>query len=479
MDSSFSASQTFSFLDWGITPWTVLGICLVPLLALMFFQRTYPTRKMVGAAAIPFVLTLGIPWSWSPDWWWILIALVGAALALVVLLDLFSIPLARQVQVSRQMQRVASLGNHHKVELAIDNRSSRNLRMRVRDDTTREGLHISPDYHEVQLRPMKRQSVSFALTPVRRGDFQLESVYAHIFSMGGFWRRLQTFPCPAQLHVYPNIKQLGEYALLARTNRLSQIGVRRTRKIGQDSDFERLRDYQQDDNYRHIDWRSTGRRQKLTVRQFQTDQSQRVIFLLDCGRMMTNRYQNLSLVDYALNSILMLSYVALSQGDSVGMICFSDRVHTYVPPTGGKKQMNRILHAGFNQFPSLVQSRFDRAFLYLSNHCRRRSLVVMISNVIDQVNADQIQNYMQNLLGCHLPLMVLLRDHRLFDAADNPAPDDEVLYRSAAASQLLLWRHQVLHRMKAAGSLTLDVFPEEMSARMINQYLEVKARHML
>jgi hypothetical protein len=103
----------------------------------------------------------------------------------------------------------------------------------------------------------------------------------------------------------------------------------------------------------------------------------------------------------------------------------------------------------------------------------------MISNVIDQVNADQIQNYMQNLLGCHLPLMVLLRDHRLFDAADNPAPDDEVLYRSAAASQLLLWRHQVLHRMKAAGSLTLDVFPEEMSARMINQYLEVKARHML
>jgi len=195
--------------------------------------------------------------------------------------------------------------------------------------------------------------------------------------------------------------------------------------------------------------------------------------------MMTNEYQNLSLVDYALNSILMLSYVALSQGDSVGLICFSDRVHTYVPPAGGKKHMNRILHAGFNQFPTLVQSRFDKAFLYLSNHCRRRSLVVLISNVIDQVNADQIQNYMQNLIGCHLPLMVLLKDHRLFDAADNPAPEAEVLYRSAAASQLLLWRHQVLHRMKSTGSLTLDVFPEDMSARMINQYLEIKARHML
>lgn len=180
-----------------------------------------------------------------------------------------------------------------------------------------------------------------------------------------------TFLHVSDLHVYPDIKQISEYALLARTNRLSQIGVRRTRRPGQESDFERLRDYQQDDNYRHIDWRSTWR-QKLTVCQFQTDQSQRVIFMLDCGRMMTNEYERLSLLDYALNSMLMLSYVALDQGDSVGMLCFSDHIHRFVPPAGGKRQMNRILHAGFDQFPRLVQSRFDQAFLYLSTHCRRR-----------------------------------------------------------------------------------------------------------
>jgi uncharacterized protein (DUF58 family) len=161
------------------------------------------------------------------------------------------------------------------------------------------------------------------------------------------------------------------------------------------------------------------------------------------------------------------------------MICFSDRIHTYVPPAGGKKQMNRILHGGFNQFPNLVQSRFDEAFLYLSTHCRRRSLVVLVSNVIDQVNADQIQSYMRNLIGCHLPLLVLLRDHRVFDAADHPTADANVMFRSAAASQLLIWRHSVLQRLRAAGSLTLDVFPEDMTAKMVNQYLEIKARHML
>jgi uncharacterized protein (DUF58 family) len=217
----------------------------------------------------------------------------------------------------------------------------------------------------------------------------------------------------------------------------------------------------------------------LTVKQFRTDQSQRIIFMLDCGRMMTNQYNGLSLLDYALNSVLMLSYVALDQGDSVGMLCFSNKIHNYVPPAGGKQQMNRLLHGGFNQFPTLVESRFDQSFLYLSTHCRRRSLVVLISNVIDQVNADQVQNYMSNLIGAHLPLLVLLRDHRLFEAADHPYPDSRTFYRSAAAAQLLTWRHQVLHRVRSSGALTLDLFPEQMTSGLVNQYLEIKARHML
>ena len=112
------------------------------------------------------------------------------------------------------------------------------------------------------------------------------------------------------------MQQLGQYALLARTNRLSLLGVRRKRRIGQDHDFERLRDYTLDDNYKHIEWRATARRRKLTVKDFQSSQSQRIIFLMDCGRMMTNEAAGLSLLDHALNAMLMLGYVALRQGDS-------------------------------------------------------------------------------------------------------------------------------------------------------------------
>ena len=468
--------EPFSVLQWGITPWTVLLLCLLPLGLLMVLGRTFPSRRMVWLASLPLILSLPIPWLWS--WWPWGVAVVGMALALLVTIDLFSLPRPGAIGIQRSMARVASLGNRHTVELSIDNRGRRPIELRLADDAA-QGLALEPAVHQLLVPAGKRLSVQHLLTPHRRGAFELEHVYGELLSRWGLWRKQHSFDCQSQLHVYPDIKQLGEYALLARTNRLSQIGVRRTRRPGQDNNFERLRDYQQDDNYKHIDWRASARRQKLTVKQFQTDQSQRVIFLLDCGRMMTNEYEQLSLLDYALNSVLMLSYVALDQGDSVGMLCFSDHIHTYVPPAGGKRQMNRLLHAGFDQFPRLVQSRFDQAFLYLSTHCRRRSLVVLITNVIDQVNASQIESYMGNLVGSHVPLLVLARDHRMFEAADHPTPDPLIMYRSAAACQLLLWRDQVIRGMKARGGLALDVFPEDMTTPMVNQYLEIKARHLL
>ncbi len=469
-------AEPFSLIQWGITPWTVMLACVVPLLLLMILGKTFPSSRLAGLAAIPFALSLlGL---WLPEWWWMVVSIVAAGLALLAVIDLLTLPSVSDVHVARSMQRVASLGNRHAVELQVDNRSRRALRINFSEDAA-QGLQIEPPQHQLTLPPGKRTTLQHWIVPHRRGAFELRHVYAHLFSRGRCWRKQQAFDCQGSLHVYPDIKQIGEYALLARTNRLSQIGVRRTRRPGQDNDFERLRDYQQDDNYRHIDWRASARRQKLTVKQFQTDQSQRVIFLLDCGRMMTNEYEQLSLLDYALNSVLMLSYVALDQRDSVGMLCFSDHIHTYVPPAGGKRQMNRMLHAGFDQFPRLVQSRFDEAFLYLSTHCRRRSLVVLITNVIDQVNARQIESYMGNLIGCHVPLLVLTRDHRIFEAADNPTPDPAVLYRSAAAGQLLVWRNQVIRGMQARGGLALDVFPEQMTSPLVNQYLEVKARHML
>jgi uncharacterized protein (DUF58 family) len=452
-----------------------LLIVAAPLAALGYFRRVFPHWPLMILALVPAVLSVVL--IAAPEATDSILA-VDALLAAVALVDLFSLPSGRAFAVEREVGRSASLSKDHPVTLMAVNQSARPHFIWLRDDVPPE-LRAEPEDFRLTLEPMSRTPLKYRLNSVRRGAFTLPKVHLRVRSRWGFWQRFFQYPLASVVHVYPDMKQLSEYSLLARKNRLNLLGVRRTRKIGQDNEFERLRDYTLDDNYKHIDWRSTARRQKLTVRDFQANQSQRVIFLIDCGRMMTNEAAGLSLLDHAFNAMLMLSYVALSRGDSVGLICFSDEIHHFIPPASGLKQMNRLLHACFDRFPRLVESRYDQAFLYLAAHCRKRSLVILVSSLIDEVNANQIERYLSTFVGKHLALGVLLRDRPLFDAVELINPQDGALYRAAAAADILAWRRQVLSDLEAKGVLSLDCFPEELTAPLVNRYLEIKARHLL
>ena len=453
-----------------------LTLALAPLAALAYFARVFPHRPLVYLALVPGVLSIGLVA--SPNLFWPLVGLDAVA-ALVACGDLLTLPRsAKTFLAERHAGKVASLRKDHPISLTITNQSFRDYFVWIRDDVPPE-LRPEPDEFFVKLARRSRATVCYHARSLRRGAFTLPTVHLRVRSRLGLWQRLIDYPVQTAINVYPDMKQLAEYALLARTNRLSLLGVRRMRKIGQDNEFERLRDYTLDDNYKHIDWRSTARRGKLTVKDFQANQCQRLVFLIDSGRMMTNQAAGLSLLDHALNAMLMLSYVALSHGDAVGLLCFSDEIHGFVPPRGGMDQMNRLLHASFDRFPRLVESRYDEAFLYLAAHARKRSLVVLITNIIDEVNSNQVQRYLSNLTGKHLPLGVWLRDRRVFEAVEAENPRGAALYRAAAAAEILTWRQQVLADLQTQGVLSVDVFPEDLTAPLVNRYLDIKARHLL
>lgn len=476
-------------------PWLLLVLASLPLVLAAFWLRIYPTRRWVAIIGISVVLSVAVVF--FPSLLVILGLFDGLVVAVTAIDGLLLVISTRKMlgdglTIERTVSRTSSLGVPLDCSLTLRNHTQLRMRGDIRDDVP-EYFVSQPSQHKLDLPPGLQLQLTRKLTPHRRGAFKLDRVDLKLFSPLGLWQRHINRSLHNQLNVFPDMKQLSDYALLARTDRLSLIGVRRTRRIGQDSDFERLRDYTRDDNYRHIDWRSTARRNKLTVRQFQSDQSQRLIFLLDCGRMMTNQRNGYSLLDHALNSILMMSYVALHQGDSVGMICFSDTIHAYLPPRGGASQMNRLLQAGFDQFPRMVESRYDQAFLYLNSHCKRRSLVTLTTNIVDEVNAEVVSDHLSNLTGTHLPLAVVLRDREMFDAADYPAEvlqtadgqintsplDETKTYRAAAAAEMLVWREEVLSGLRHKGVLVVDAFPDELSAPMVNQYLQVKAQHLL
>ena len=231
------------------------------------------------------------------------------------LIDVFTVPGDRNYSAKRELIKTASLGKPQEVEVELTNFGSAQRLLMVSDDLP-SSFEAEGNEFESRLLGRSKARFKYRYHCSQRGKFQFDCLHLSVTSLLGLWRGYYKIPAESTVDVYPDMKQILQYDLLARTNRLSLVGVRRTRKIGQDNEFERLRDYTQDDNFKHIDWRTTARRNKLTVRDFQANQSQRIIFLIDCGRMMTNRSGEISMLDHALNAALMLSYVALKQGDS-------------------------------------------------------------------------------------------------------------------------------------------------------------------
>ena len=418
-----------------------------------------------------------------------MLAIDGLLLAFAAV-DAFSLPGPKRLRASRECLNVCSLGERHPVALIVENRSRRSLSAEVRDDLA-PGLEGEPSQIPLVLPPRSRARVVYTLVPLRRGTFELGCVYARVFSRWGLFRRYYRLEAAAQLRVYPALRHIRRYATYARMNRLQLIGVRRSRRIGTDNEFERLREYNEDDQFKAIDWRATARRRRLMVRDFQSNHNQRIVFLVDCGRMTTAESNGLSMLDHALDAVLTLSHVALGYQDQVGLLAFSNRVLRWIKPAGGRRQTNRLVHAVHDIHPQIVESRYDLAFLHLERHCRKRTLAVLVTNLIDDVNAAAVHAHLTNLVGRHLPLGVFLRDHELFDVAERglqalhtgggtmDRAGARARYRGAAAVDVIESRQAHLVELRRGGALVLDLFPEDFTAGLINEYLRIKARHLL
>ena len=412
----------------------------------------------------------------------VLIALLSldALLALLFILDGLTIPRRKRFVVERTTDRVFSANFPHQVTLDIvllrgwiRNR----LRAFIYDDA-QEGMDVTEFPHDSELRA-GRNRIEYRLRIPRRGRYQLSKIYLTCYSILGLARRVYRIPCETEIRVYPDLKAVSRYALLARKSHLGLIGIRRARRAGGDNEFERLRDYQNDDDFRHIDWKSTARQNRMIVRTYQMTQNQTIVFLLDCGRMMTAEFMGRSMLDYAMNSVLMLSHVALKQGDRVGFIAFAAGVLRYVKPAAGDVQHRRLVQACYDLSARHEESNYDLVFQYLNTVSRKRSLVTLLSNVIDDMNVEMMLAYLGALAGRHLPFAVLLKQREIQELVDRVPTGMDDLFEQAAAADFLLWKAGVVQKLKNRSVLALESYPYQLDALLINEYLKIKARKLL
>ncbi len=324
-----------------------------------------------------------------------------------------------------------------------------------------------------------------ALIPVlirgrQRGAFPLGAVALRARGPLGLAQRTLRYQLPDRITVTPSIAGVRRYRLLALQHRLRDAGVRTIRRRGEGTSFASLREYVPGDDPRHIDWKASARRRKLISREYSVEQGQIVIIAIDAGRMMTQLSGEISRFEHALSAATVLADVAIHSGDQVGLIVFDDEVRAFVPPMRGVGVLPRIRQALVPLAPTMAEPDYALAFRALASRHRRRSLIVLITDVIDPRASHAVIAYTARSVARHLPLVVALRNDGLVDAAlPRAAGSASDLYSSAAAEELVLARSDALTRMRQAGVSVLDVSPQKMTAAVINRYLEIKARSSL
>lgn len=432
-----------------------------------------PSRTLVLALLIPLVL--GVLVAFDRALLWAMIA-ADLAIAIVAALDA-AISRGARVTVERRCDAVFSIGRSNRVDLELRSHARRRLDVLVQDDVfadaDTDGLPA-----RVQIGPHGRGRVSYEVTPRRRGNHRLGDHHVRFASVLGLWQQQLTLPASDAIRVYPDVQAVRAYELLAHTDRASEL-VRSVRRHGGESEFEALREYTRDDAYRSIDWRATARRRRLISRQYQLERNQSLLFALDSGRLMTERVGGLPLFDHALNAALMLAWVAARAGDHVGAFAYADAIEGFVAPSGGAGMVRRLVRSMFDVQPRMVESDVRAAFLGLGPRLRKRSLVVLFTQIIDDRGADELLAVTRSLQPRHLVLCVLLRDPGLDALARPHAPDVPALHVAAAAAELLGWRDELVRRLERGGAHVLDVAPAAMTPELLARYLDIKVRQLL
>ena len=431
-------------------------------------MRFLPATRMLWLVVVMAAAAIGVAMAGAFAAQWLTLA---AAIVLVAGLDLLSGLRLPPPAVERRLPATLALGVRIDVALRIANLSGRRLRLELHDHHPAsfegEGLPRS-----LSLAPLEWTELVYQVRPVARGATRFGATELRLFSPLGLWQITRNIGNESEVRVYPNFRTLAKYTLLATDNRLSQIGVLQVRRRGEGMEFHQLREYRQGDSQRAIDWKATSRTARLIAREYEDEKDQRVLLVVDCGRRMASKDDELSHFDHALNSALLLAHVAARQGDAVGMLTMAG-ISRYCEPRKSIAAVNAILNQAYDIEPTLAVPDYHQAARDVMRHVRRRALVIVLTNLRDEDDSTLLPA-LKLLRTRHLVVLASLREAILSRALSARVDSFDRAVTHAAAAGYLAERERSFRRLDAAGVITLDVEPERLAISLVNRYLELK-----
>ena len=379
------------------------------------------------------------------------------------------------IVVTRDVNARLNLGDDNKVILTVRNTTPQPINFSLI-----EGYPVEMQDRKTVLKgtllPEKEKVFEYQYDASQRGKFEFGDVFVIIRSMFFMASRGVTIPLKQDVHVYPSVLQMKKYELLVFQQQKTSSGIKKIRRLGNNSEFEQIKNYVQGDDLKSINWKATSRRNELMVNQYQEEKSQSIYCIIDKSRNMQMDFDGLSLLDYSINSSLVFSNIALRKGDKAGLITYSDKIGTLLAAEKSAGQMRRIHESLYNQKTQFKESNFEILYQSIRQTIRSRSLLVLFTNFETEFSMRRAIPMLRRLNQKHVLVVIFFQNSELQEIAYQPSKNIKEVYTSVVAERMISLKSKIARELRQNGIQTVLTIPSELSVNTINKYLELKAK---
>lgn len=427
-------------------------------------------------AFILVILLLGSGYAFAPLFvigQWTLVAFIA-----LVSVDGYLLYRADAIRAYRQCADRFSNGDENEVTVRVESSYPRPVSVEIIDEIPFVFQQRNINFR-MRLQANEGKSVSYRLRPTRRGVYSFGHIRVFVTGRLGLISRRYTCGEPSDIKVYPSYLMLHRYELLAMSDNLTELGIKRIRKVGHHTEFEQIKEYVKGDDYRTINWKASARRHELMVNVYQDERSQQIFNVIDKGRVMQQAFRGMTLLDYAINASLVLSYVAMRKDDKAGLVTFDEHFDTFVPASKQPGHMQTLLENLYGQQTTFGETDFSALCVHLNKHVSKRSFLILYTNFSSIGGMNRQLAYLKQLNHRHRLLVVFFEDADLKEYIARPAKDTEGYYRHVIAEKFAFEKRLIVSTLKQNGIYSLLTTPENLSIDVINKYLEMKSRQLL
>ncbi|MDR1723734.1 MAG: DUF58 domain-containing protein [Tannerella sp.] len=332
---------------------------------------------------------------------------------------------------------------------------------------------------KIRIKARSREIIHYRLRPVKRGEYGFGHVLLYIGTRIGLVVRRCKCSEPVNIAVYPSYIMLRKYEIMAIHNNLTELGIKKIRRVGHNTEFEYIKEYIKGDDYRTINWKASARRHFPMVNVYQDERSQQIYNIIDKGRVMQNAFRDMTLLDYSINASLVLSFVAIRKDDKVGLATFAEDFETFIPASKQNTQMHIILDSLYRQQTTFGESDYSALYVHINKHVSKRSLLIIYTNFDTIIGMERQIEYLRQLAHKHVVLVVFFEDTEMKAFAAERPKDIEGYYQRVITDKFIFEKHHVVASLRQHGVYSLLTEPEKLSVNVINKYLEMKARGMI